>query len=176
MVLSTYHTTIFFYRDVIADANIFQGAIFHEDALEEIEGNEVHKHDQAGGQNQKGQNIEKPLQAKSDQLKNKPKPAAHRVRLLIYASVDLCFQKIAYITIQKKKKGKLRFFYVRALLDVLQITFALNVLAECMVLDSIMFFKHYVGYLLFIYSLQIYIMDLHQRNGLGQRKASRLKK
>lgn len=66
------------YKDVIADANIFQGAIFHEDALEEIEGNEVLKHDLAGGQNQKGQNVGKPLQAKSDQLKNKPKPAAHR--------------------------------------------------------------------------------------------------
>lgn len=100
MALSTHHITIF-YRDVIADANIFQGAIFHEDALEEIEGNEVLKHDPAGGQNQKGQNVGKPFQAKSDQLKNKPKPAAHRVRLLIYVS-----RRLLISPLKRKRESK----------------------------------------------------------------------
>ncbi|XP_058093501.1 uncharacterized protein LOC131239688 isoform X1 [Magnolia sinica] len=66
------------YKDVIADANIFQGAIFHEDFIEDIEGNEGIEGDQVLGQNKKRENLGKTLQSKPDQVKNKPKPAAHR--------------------------------------------------------------------------------------------------
>lgn len=65
------------YRDVIADANIFQGAIFHEDTVE-IEEDDALEHDQVGSQNQRAEVIGKPLPTKADQINNKPKPAAHR--------------------------------------------------------------------------------------------------
>ncbi|KAL6000640.1 hypothetical protein ACLOJK_024341 [Asimina triloba] len=69
-------------KDVIADANILQGAIFHEDFIEDIEENEVTEGDKISSQNvgktlpdKHGQLKVKP---KLDQVKNEPKPAAHR--------------------------------------------------------------------------------------------------
>ncbi|XP_077226718.1 lipase class 3 family protein [Tasmannia lanceolata] len=66
------------YKDVIADANILQGAIFHEDFTEGIEENGVIKSDQVDCQNKRGENLGKPLQPQPNDLKDKSKPAAHR--------------------------------------------------------------------------------------------------
>ncbi|XP_042435289.1 uncharacterized protein LOC122021258 isoform X1 [Zingiber officinale] len=65
------------YKDVIADANILQGAIFHEgnavDDLSDIES------DHAGKEKKIDENLGKPIQAKRKRLRETPKPAAHRV-------------------------------------------------------------------------------------------------
>ncbi|KAF7825870.1 lipase class 3 family protein [Senna tora] len=65
------------YKDVIADVNILQGAIFHEDAVEEPEGHAAPESDQGGNQNGKVENMW-PLDSRSKQLKSKLQPAAHR--------------------------------------------------------------------------------------------------
>ncbi|KAF8402168.1 hypothetical protein HHK36_013120 [Tetracentron sinense] len=65
------------YKDVMADANILQGAIFQEDTAEDIEGNEAVETVQVDVQNKNGENLRK-LETKPNQLKNKPRPAAHR--------------------------------------------------------------------------------------------------
>lgn len=64
------------------DANIFQGAIFHEDATEEVDGTETNKSDPSESRKGNAENLWNPLESKSKQLsdKSKPKPAAHRVR------------------------------------------------------------------------------------------------
>lgn len=65
------------YKDVIADANILQGAIFHEDAAEESDGHLATESDK--GENQSGKEyMWNPLESKSKQMKSKYKPAAHR--------------------------------------------------------------------------------------------------
>ncbi|PIA35853.1 hypothetical protein AQUCO_03400030v1 [Aquilegia coerulea] len=61
------------YKDIFADANILQGAIFHEEVSEEIEENESTDSDQV-----EGQGLGKSLQTKSNKPKHKSKPAAHR--------------------------------------------------------------------------------------------------
>ncbi|PON65978.1 Fungal lipase-like [Trema orientale] len=68
------------YKDVMTDANIFQGAIFHEDAMEDIDGTETDKPDQSESRRGNVENLWNPLESKSKQLndKSKPKPAAHR--------------------------------------------------------------------------------------------------
>lgn len=65
------------YKDVMVDANILQGAIFHEDAVED---SEVIKDepDQVGTLKRNRENPCKPLETNSKQFQNKPKPAAHR--------------------------------------------------------------------------------------------------
>lgn len=65
------------YKDVMTDANILQGAIFHEDAIEDMEGIELGESKQAKEQKGNGENRWNPLE-KPRQLKDKPKPAAHR--------------------------------------------------------------------------------------------------
>ncbi|XP_074565710.1 uncharacterized protein LOC141822180 [Curcuma longa] len=64
------------YKDVIADANILQGAIFHEDDvvddLSDIES------EQADREMKIDVNLGKPIQAKWKRLRERPKPAAHR--------------------------------------------------------------------------------------------------
>ncbi|KAJ8479200.1 hypothetical protein OPV22_022927 [Ensete ventricosum] len=64
------------YKDVIADANILQGVLFHEDNVEydlsDIESDQLDK------QKKYDKNIGKPFQAKRKRLKEVPKPAAHR--------------------------------------------------------------------------------------------------
>lgn len=62
----------------MADANILQGAIFHEDAMEDAEEIETDKSEQH--ESRKGNLVWNPLESKSKQLKDKSKPAAHRVR------------------------------------------------------------------------------------------------
>ncbi|XP_043709847.1 uncharacterized protein LOC122658795 [Telopea speciosissima] len=64
------------YKDVMADANILQGAIFHEDTAEDIEESEVAESEQLQSKNE--ENHRKPLQSKPNHQKSKPKPAAHR--------------------------------------------------------------------------------------------------
>ncbi|KAK4845717.1 hypothetical protein QYF36_008284 [Acer negundo] len=66
------------YKDVMADANILQGAIFHEDAFEDIDRVEVVESKQSEGQKGNGEIRWDPLESKPRQLKDKPKPAAHR--------------------------------------------------------------------------------------------------
>lgn len=64
------------YKDIMADANILQGAIFHEDVTEDIEGDEEPV--EIDTQDKNGEPLMKPLKVKANQLKPKPKPAAHR--------------------------------------------------------------------------------------------------
>ncbi|XP_059457285.1 uncharacterized protein LOC132187117 [Corylus avellana] len=64
------------YKDVMADANILQGAIFHEDAMEDAEEIETVKSEQH--ESRRGNLVWNPLESKSKQLKDKSKPAAHR--------------------------------------------------------------------------------------------------
>lgn len=66
-------------RDIIADANILQGAIFHEDAVAESDANASTESDKGENQNGKEYNWN-PLESRSKQLKSKYKPAAHRVK------------------------------------------------------------------------------------------------
>ncbi|KAG9447956.1 hypothetical protein H6P81_014084 [Aristolochia fimbriata] len=66
------------YKDVIADANILQGAIFNEDCTEDIDASEVIESDQTDVENKKGENRTKPFQAKLNQSRSKARPAAHR--------------------------------------------------------------------------------------------------
>lgn len=63
------------YKDVMADANIFQGAIFHEDPEEDIHGLESTLLD---SKTNNGENFLKSPEPKPKQTKPTPKPAAHR--------------------------------------------------------------------------------------------------
>lgn len=63
-------------RDVMADANIFQGAIFHEDNAEDTHGTESAERK---SDRNNGDNISKPVDPMAKQTKSGPKPAAHRV-------------------------------------------------------------------------------------------------
>ncbi|KAL2319459.1 hypothetical protein Fmac_028428 [Flemingia macrophylla] len=63
------------YKDVIADANILQGAIFHDDAVEESDKHASTEFDKDENQNGKDY-MWNPLQSRSTQKKYKP--AAHR--------------------------------------------------------------------------------------------------
>ncbi|KAM1044278.1 hypothetical protein FF1_035392 [Malus domestica] len=62
------------YKDVMADANIFQGAIFHEDVVEDTNGTETTKCNPPEKGKGNGENLWNPLESKA----NKAKPAAHR--------------------------------------------------------------------------------------------------
>ncbi|CAL9199034.1 uncharacterized protein LOC135595819 [Musa acuminata AAA Group] len=64
------------YKDVIADANILQGAIFHEDNVEDDLSDT--ESDQLDNPKKYDKNLGKPFQAKRKRLKESPKPAAHR--------------------------------------------------------------------------------------------------
>ncbi|KAG7949118.1 hypothetical protein I3843_13G044700 [Carya illinoinensis] len=66
------------YKDVMADANILQGAIFHEDAMEDAEEIEASKSEQCESRKGKSENLWNPLDTKSKQIKDKSKPAVHR--------------------------------------------------------------------------------------------------
>ncbi|XP_008811656.2 uncharacterized protein LOC103722760 isoform X2 [Phoenix dactylifera] len=68
------------YKDIIADANILQGAIFHDDKDEDfdlIDAVELES-DQIGSQKKIEENFGKSGQVKSKQLKKNSRPAAHR--------------------------------------------------------------------------------------------------
>lgn len=65
----------------MTDANILQGAIFHdhEDTFEDIDRIEVIESKRSEGQKGNGEIRWDPLDSKPRQLRDKPKPAAHRV-------------------------------------------------------------------------------------------------
>lgn len=63
----------------MTDANILQGAIFHEDPVEDADGTETNKTNPPGGRKGNGENSFNPLESKTKQVNNKAKPAAHRV-------------------------------------------------------------------------------------------------
>lgn len=84
---------IFSERDVIADANILQGAIFHEDAVEEPQGHRATESNQNGNQNGKVENMW-PVESRSKQLKSKSQPAAHRVNKVVFHCERL--QSVSY--------------------------------------------------------------------------------
>ncbi|KAE9600821.1 putative P-loop containing nucleoside triphosphate hydrolase, alpha/Beta hydrolase [Lupinus albus] len=65
------------YKDIIADANILQGAIFHEDAVEESDGCAATESDQVENQNGK-EYTWNPLETRFKRQKSKSKPAVHR--------------------------------------------------------------------------------------------------
>ncbi|XP_004290146.1 PREDICTED: uncharacterized protein LOC101300300 [Fragaria vesca subsp. vesca] len=66
------------YKDMMTDANILQGAIFHEDPVEDADGTETNKTNPPGGRKGNGENSFNPLESKTKQVNNKAKPAAHR--------------------------------------------------------------------------------------------------
>lgn len=60
----------------MADANIFQGAIFHDNAMEDVNRIESTEFDSQMGN---GENGSRPMETNPKQTKFTPKPAAHRV-------------------------------------------------------------------------------------------------
>lgn len=66
------------YKDIMADANILQGAIFHEDTDEDIDRVKLTEMNPVGIQKGTGENYIKSPELKYRQLKDRPKPAAHR--------------------------------------------------------------------------------------------------
>ncbi|GAB4841485.1 hypothetical protein Ancab_022201 [Ancistrocladus abbreviatus] len=66
------------YKDVMADVNIFQRAIFHEDAVEDIEDSEAAEPDIADNQLRSLENLPRARETKPKQQSRKLKPAAHR--------------------------------------------------------------------------------------------------
>lgn len=69
-------------RDVIADANILQGAIFHEDVAEESDAHAANESDKCENSNGK-EYMWNPLESRSIQTKSNYKPAAHRVNNVV---------------------------------------------------------------------------------------------
>ncbi|XP_050205834.1 uncharacterized protein LOC126655636 [Mercurialis annua] len=65
------------YKDVMTDANILQGAIFHDDYMEDATQIETIESGQGESQNNAGYQWN-PLAPKPNKLKDQPKPAAHR--------------------------------------------------------------------------------------------------
>lgn len=63
----------------MADVNILQGVIFHEDVVDGVDGTEILHSDEDENRKGKSENSWNPLESKAKQLKNKSKPAAHRV-------------------------------------------------------------------------------------------------
>ncbi|XP_039005727.1 uncharacterized protein LOC120133147 isoform X1 [Hibiscus syriacus] len=89
------------YKDVMADANILQGAIFHEDVMEDVD--RIELTEAKRGERQKGneENQFNPLESKFKQIKDRPKPAAHRgflARAKGIPALEL------YMLAQKKKR------------------------------------------------------------------------
>lgn len=66
------------YKDIMADANILQGAIFHEDAVKDTDQVNTTESNPAGNQKGTGENHLNSSELKFRQLKDRPKPAAHR--------------------------------------------------------------------------------------------------
>ena len=67
-------------RDVIADANIFQGAIFHEDNVEDTNGIGSSESAEFSSQKSNGENFSKLVEPMPKQTTPSLKPAAHRVQ------------------------------------------------------------------------------------------------
>ncbi|XP_021720157.1 uncharacterized protein LOC110687822 [Chenopodium quinoa] len=65
------------YKDVMADANIFQGALFHENDMEVMEETDISESDMSNGRKGNVDSLAK-TETKPKQLKHKLRPAAHR--------------------------------------------------------------------------------------------------
>ncbi|KAK6940461.1 Fungal lipase-like domain [Dillenia turbinata] len=65
------------YKDVMADANILQGAIFHEDGGEDIDGVKVSDSESLKVGSESLANGQKPIKLMPKVVEGKPKPAAH---------------------------------------------------------------------------------------------------
>lgn len=76
-------------RDVIADANILQGAIFHEDVAEESDAHAATESDKCENSNGK-EYMWNPLESRSKQTKSNYKPAAHRVNNVVLHLIYFC--------------------------------------------------------------------------------------
>ena len=63
----------------MANANILQGAIFHEDVKEDIDQIEVIEANQGERQKGNGENQFNSLESKPKWIKDRPKPTTHRV-------------------------------------------------------------------------------------------------
>ncbi|XP_021676912.2 uncharacterized protein LOC110662290 isoform X2 [Hevea brasiliensis] len=66
------------YKDVVTDVNILQGAIFHEDSMEDAAQMEACESVQGETLKGNGESQWNPLESKPKHLKDQPKPAAHR--------------------------------------------------------------------------------------------------
>ncbi|KAG0485855.1 hypothetical protein HPP92_009934 [Vanilla planifolia] len=66
------------YKDVITDANFFQGAIFHEDSEADFEAIDAMESDAVDSQKKVEENLGKHSKANNKKLKKNTKPAAHR--------------------------------------------------------------------------------------------------
>ncbi|KAK7812200.1 putative leucine-rich repeat receptor-like protein kinase [Quercus suber] len=87
-------------RDVVADANMLRGAIFHEDIMEVAEEIETVKSEQHESRKGNLENLWNPLESKSKQLKDKSKPATHRGFLARAKGIPALDYRLA----QKKKR------------------------------------------------------------------------
>lgn len=70
-----------FNRDMMADANILQGAIFHDDVGEDTDEIFAKNSPIADGQNKASDDVPRTLGAKPQQGGTSTKPAAHRVNV-----------------------------------------------------------------------------------------------
>jgi len=83
-------------RDVMTDANILQGAIFHEDTGEDTVRMDVVESGQCESQKDSGENCLNASQSKPKQLKDQIKPAAHRVSLQSIIFKTFQYSSIVY--------------------------------------------------------------------------------
>lgn len=78
----------------MADVNILQGAIFHEDVVDGVDRSEILNSDEDENRKGKFENSWNPLESKPKQLKNKSKPAAHRVTNVVGGLFSLLFDQL----------------------------------------------------------------------------------
>lgn len=78
----------------MADVNILQGAIFHEDVVDGVDRSEILSSDEEENRKGKFENSWNPLESKSKQQKNKSKPAAHRVTNVVGGFFSLLFAQL----------------------------------------------------------------------------------
>lgn len=90
--------SFFFYRDIMADVNILQGTLFHEDAAQDL----AAAVDSEQSDAQKGEESIGKSYREASKVLRKPKPAAHRVcascnnvEILLAESIHLLSQNIS---------------------------------------------------------------------------------
>ncbi|KAG9143538.1 hypothetical protein Leryth_015963 [Lithospermum erythrorhizon] len=66
------------YKDVMADVNIFQGALFHEDTVDDLHGLDSAGSRQGESQKNSVENVPKSIESKTNEAHSIPKPAVHR--------------------------------------------------------------------------------------------------
>jgi hypothetical protein len=74
------------YRDIIADVNIFQGTLFHEDTAHDL----APDVDPEQNDTQKGEESHGKSYRETSKKLRKPKPAVHRVCIFILNQFILC--------------------------------------------------------------------------------------